>query len=219
MDALRVGLLGERLATVLRERIIRGEIGDGTRLVEGSLATEFDVSRGPVRDALKILAGEGLVESHRRGVSVRSLRVRDVDELYALREAIETLALRSAAASAAPSSWQAAERELGRMVSAADSADQREFASHDLAFHDVLYRLAGNSRLSTTWEQYRPTFAVMLGLTNERDVDLHPAADDHRRLLEAAINRDVRRAERILIGHLAGSRHRMQEALVERGLH
>jgi len=209
-----VGLLGERIATVLRERIVRGEIPRGAHLVEESLAEEFDVSRGPIRDALRSLAAQGLLETKRQGVFVRGLLEADVNELYSLRTAIELLALRLAIES--DGSWAGVEPELANMSAAADAGNWGEFAEHDLAFHDAFYKLSGHSRLQSTWDQYRPTFSVMLKLTNERDVDLHPSAEDHRQLLAHARSGDVEGAVGILDAHLEGSRQRMIDALHDR---
>lgn len=65
---IRQGSLGDRVAHELRARIVRREIPAGTHLVEDTLAAEYDVNRGPIRDALKSLDTEGLVRSQRRGV-------------------------------------------------------------------------------------------------------------------------------------------------------
>src|SRR5699024_3768360 len=92
----RAPALGDQLATVLRDRIVRRTLAAGTHLVDDSLAAEYDVSRGPVRDALRQLESQGLVESRRRGYFVVGLTQDDIDDLYELREAIEVVAVRRA---------------------------------------------------------------------------------------------------------------------------
>ena len=86
--------LGEQLLDQVRALIVRGELESGTHLVEGWMAERFGVSRGPVRDALRQLELEGLVETRRRGVFVRGLSEDDIVELYAVRGALEGRAIR-----------------------------------------------------------------------------------------------------------------------------
>jgi DNA-binding GntR family transcriptional regulator len=85
------------VADALREEIERGLLAPGERLVEMALARRFEVSQGPVREALRLLEREGLVDHRpRRGVYVRVLSARDIEEVYSLRAAIEGLAVRRA---------------------------------------------------------------------------------------------------------------------------
>src|SRR5699024_11457591 len=101
---------------VLRDQIIRRTLANGTHLVEDALAAEYGVSRGPVRDALRQLESQGLVESRRRGYFVVGLTQEDIDDLYELREAIELAAVSNAMARASAEPLSRARqtvRELG----------------------------------------------------------------------------------------------------------
>ncbi|MGI5285712.1 GntR family transcriptional regulator [Nonomuraea polychroma] len=95
---LRNPPLGDQLLAQLRSLIVRGELSVGTHLVEGRIAERFGVSRGPVRDALRQLEIEGLVETRERGVFVRGLSDHDLVELYSLPGALEGLAIQEAIA-------------------------------------------------------------------------------------------------------------------------
>ncbi len=205
--------LGDRVAHELRVLVISGSLKPGTHLVEGHLAEQFDVSRGPVRDALRQLEAEGLVDSRRRGVFVKGLSAQDVDELYSLRESLETLALRLAMSRAGDADWSEAERHLAGMRRAAQEADADRFASCDLEFHAQFYALSGHWRLMTVWQQYRPTFTVMLGVTNAQERDLRPAAEGHADLLAAIRSGDRELAGSLLAEHLLGSCERLRNAL------
>jgi GntR family transcriptional regulator of gluconate operon len=212
--AVRHMSLGDQVSHDLRLRIVRGQIAAGAHLVEDVLAEEYDVSRGPVRDALRRLASEGLVDdSRRKGVFVIGLTETDVDELYSLREALESLALRRAMQNAAPDAWQQAEACVDEMHRAAEQREVARFAQADLDFHSEFYALSEHSRLRTTWRQYRPTFAAMLDVTVSHDRDLHGPAEDHAVLLEAARGSDVEGALEVLREHLAGSHRRMRAEL------
>ncbi|WP_205783812.1 GntR family transcriptional regulator [Microbacterium sp. 10M-3C3] len=197
------------MADDLRARIVRGELPDGSRLVEESLAEEYDVSRGPVRDAIRQLAAEQLVRLRRGKAYVRHVGPEEVAELYALRMAIEPLAMTLAAERGAATDWQEAERLVAEMIRAADAGSWGEYAEADLQFHDLFYRASGSDRLRAVWELYQPTFRVMIQLTTARDADLHPSARSHEVMLG-----DVRagRLDDVLVHleeHLRGSRDRM----------
>jgi GntR family transcriptional regulator, gluconate operon transcriptional repressor len=210
---LRVGSLGDRLAEVLRERIIRGSLPAGEHLREEMLAAEFDVSRGPVRDAIAILHLQGLVESKRQGVEVCGLSETDLEEIYSLRTAIETLALQLAIERTDGNSglWANAADLANKLIQAADARNTSQYAELDLSFHTEFYRLSQHKRLLSIWEQYRPIFSVILKITNEQDKDLQPSAKDHDMLLALAQRGDVASAKAVLSSHLQGSFERIRK--------
>lgn len=210
--------LGDQVLEQLRVFIISGRIPPGTHLVESQLSTTFDVSRGPIRDALAQLEAEGLVESRRRGVFVRGLSTKDIDELYAVREAIEVMAVRLAG-SAPDERWEFARKHLTTLKDAARDGDSTRFARADMAFHTSLYSVAGNSRLLQVWRQYEPTFAVMLELTTAEDIDLTPSYDSHAEILRLMVEGRTEAAIRMLQEHLIGSRTRLVNAVARLNQH
>lgn len=212
--SLRAVALGEQLADILRLAIVTGEVEVGQRLVEDAVAARYGISRGPVRDALRILTAEGLLESRQRGYFAKSFTQKDIDELYDIREAAEQLACRLALSGAQPVEWGEAEAQVGLMSACADQGDERGYARADLAFHSQFYVLSGSARLLTLWNQFRPTFATLLDITNAQDADLHPSAEDHEELLGLAKNADIEGFSVRLGEHLAGSRRRMSAALL-----
>lgn len=209
----RAQSLGEQLAASLRLQIVNGELEPETHLVEDSLAEQNGVSRGPVRDAFRILSSEGLIVDRRRGFFVKPFTADDVDELYSLRYAIESLACSLAVSEADPKDWQDARAYVREMAAHADRKDWHGFAVSDLAFHGEFYRLSGHQRLQSLWAQYRPTFGALLEVTTAQDIDLRPSAEDHESLLVLAEGgRDTDLAAALQI-HLEGSRNRMKNAL------
>lgn len=203
------GSLGDRVANDLRSRIVRGELQHETRLVEEVLADEYDVSRGPVRDAIRQLASEQLVAVRRGKAYVRKVGAAEVAELYALRMAIEPLAMALAATHATTADWEEAAGLVDDLLEAADAGSWVDYAEADLRFHDVFYRASGSDRLTAVWNLYQPTFRVMIQLATAQDADLHPSARSHEVML-----RDLRagRTDEVLVQlreHLEGSRDRM----------
>lgn len=203
--------LADHIVSELRRLIVAGELPAGTRLVELDLSATFDVSRGPVRDALRHLETEGLVESRRGGTYVVGLSLADIEELYVLRELLESAAIRISIA-AGTTEYTAAHEALEAMRQAATDGDVDAFAVADLDFHSSFYVTAGNRRLRATWLQYRPTFANMLRITNAEDRDLSPTLRDHEQFLHLVEQRDTPGVLALLEEHIQGSRRRMLDA-------
>lgn len=216
MSTLRSVGLGEQLAQILRTAIIRGEMAPGLHLVEGTISSRYDVSRGPVRDALKVLASEGLVESRKRGFFVKPFTSRDVHELYEIRAAAEHLACSLAIERSVDSDWNVAESILSEMRDAATVNDKPRYARLDLNFHTQFYLNSRNDRLLTLWRQFQPTFAALLDVTNAQDHDLRPSADDHTALLRHCRNKEADLFRSGLDRHLKGSLRRMLTAVSSR---
>lgn len=209
---LRIPSMGERLADQLRNKIVRGELTAGTHLVEDTLAETYDVSRGPVRDAFKILSAEGLLSDRRRGFFIRGFSRADVEELFSLRLSMETLAMELASEITGADGWDEPQAKLDAMYDAADAGDWHSFAQHDLAFHGTFYTLSGHARLQSLWQQYKPLFGTMLDITNEKGMD-RTWADDHLALLDLARLQQLPAMRIHLKEHLADSKERMIIAL------
>ena len=214
---VRAPALGVQLAALLRRQIVTGELTAGAHLVEQNLASDHGVSRGPVRDALRELLTEGLIESRQRGFFVKAFTRRDVDELYEVRGSLEQLAC-ELTIRRRPRDWSAVEAATTAMLRAADAQDWSRFAAHDLAFHTAFYEMSGNTRLEALWRQQWPIFAVLLDLTNSQDADLHPSAIGHVKLLELAQKHEVTAFAQALADHLDGSKQRMCAMLLPDGV-
>lgn len=218
MTVKRAESLGAQIANVLRQRIVRGELAPGERITEEALAEEFDVSRGPVRDALTQLSFEKLVRIQRpRGVFVVGLTRDDVDQLYSLRGALEQLALSRAVRVEDDARWQAMADAVQRMTAAAEDGDHAAFVVADLDFHSQIYALADHPRLEGAWRQYLPTFTALLDVTINHDDDLHDSAADHVTLMNVMRNGEAAEAAEVLTAHLDGARERMLSELAAQG--
>ena len=218
MTVKRAESLGAQLANVLRQRIVRGELAPGERITEEALAEEFEVSRGPVRDALTQLSFEKLVRIQRpRGVFVVGLTRDDVDQLYSLRGALEQLALSRAIRVEDDARWQVMADAVQRMAEAADAGDHSAFVVADLDFHSQIYALADHARLEAAWRQYLPTFTALLDVTINHDADLHDSAADHVTLMHVMRSGSAEEAAQVLTAHLDGARERMLSELSTQG--
>lgn len=208
---LKQTALGAQIAHELRFRIVSGQLTTGEHLVELRLSEGFGVSRGPVRDALRQLEAEGLVETRRKGVYVVGLQDKDIEELYSLRESLESLAVKLTLEQTGID-WSVFERSIDAMRDAADRNTAREFAVADLAFHALFYELSGHRRLASVWKQLQPTFTVLLEVTTAQDVDLNPSAESHAEILRCVQTGNVDAAMTELSQHLLGAKNRLTKA-------
>lgn len=210
---IRPESLGEKLASDLRRRIIAGDVPTGTRLVEEELAASFRVSRGPVRDAIKALRAEGLVTGTGRNVVTRSLTEADIDELMALRESFELLAVERAIASSPDDLSHRLEEALTAMNAAASDRDSTAFTTADLLFHSAFFEAAGLTRLSVLWNQFRPTIEGLLHASGKRLDDLAATAREHHDLAQLISAGKLAEVKAELHRHLQTTCSRLQAAV------
>jgi DNA-binding GntR family transcriptional regulator len=145
MDGGMDGDLHARLTEGVRRMVIDGELADGAKAPEAALCARFGVSRTPMREALKALAAEGLLElTPNRGARVAPLRPETLAAVFEAKGALEGLIGRAAAARAGAADLaglEALHRDLGRALAAGDAA---AYTQRNAAFHQALARAAGN---------------------------------------------------------------------------
>lgn len=199
-----VGAAGElesvRVTRILRDDIILGRRAPGSRLVERDIAAELDVSRLPVREAIRALVSEGIVIARpRTWAVVREFTRRDIQDFGEVREAIETLIFVFAA-------QRHSEEGLARLRSAyereaaaaeADDADAARTAAAE--FHEIAAGLAGNDMLS----ELGGVFVTRLRWLFGQHDDLTAMAEEHRVIFEAMAARDVEAVRTLIPRHLA----------------
>jgi DNA-binding GntR family transcriptional regulator len=170
-----------RVAAVLREAIVDGILEEGTPLVETQLAAELRVSRGPIRSALHVLEGEGLVETRSNG---RMFTVRfgadDMDDLLAVRLELEAAAVRRACAEHA----EVAPVRAAFEAFSQERASTERLVELDLAFHRELVELGGSRFLLTAWLALAPVLQAVITIGNRRLARQDPVS--HLRRILAA---------------------------------
>jgi GntR family transcriptional regulator of gluconate operon len=202
--------LGAQVADALRRLIITQELPSGSLLVEGKLAADFNVSRGPIREAIRALTQEGLVDSAARSARVVGLDAHDIDELFTLRESLEILAVTTAVAQHPETLDKLLAGALEEMRLAVEAGDANAFTHADLRFHGALYAAAGHRRLSDVWDQYRPTIENLLLVANLEHADLAPSLISHEDLAGLVAHRDLSAVAGELHSHLNNSRLRVR---------
>ncbi|MDT5070673.1 MAG: hypothetical protein QOK02_6828 [Mycobacterium sp.] len=142
-----------RVASELRSQILQGDIRPGSRLSQQSTAERFGVSRIPVRDALQILVGEGLVQPVSNATAVvTGMSIAELQELYELREAVEPLATQIAVPNVGRAEHITMRNQLQIME---EHADTRTWLAANGAFHAAVYERAGRPRMIELVERLR----------------------------------------------------------------
>jgi DNA-binding GntR family transcriptional regulator len=197
--------LADRVEAQLRDQIVLGTLGPGSRLSEGEIAATFGVSRGPVREALRRLAHRGLVsvEAH-RGAFVRHLELSDVRELFEVRIALEVEAA-ALAAQRIDDAGRAALLDLERLADTEAGAGNHGavFDDHDL--HELVVGHAGNEHLARAVQQVNAELRLARSRSSASDQRAHEAQEEHRRLIRHLVSGDVEGARTAMRDHLTAA--------------
>ena len=201
--ALSTATLAQQVYDHLRQSILDNAYPPDTPLREEALATRFNVSRVPVREALQRLAADGLVRLvPRQGAVVSSLSPKQFLDAYRVREALETLAIRLAMPRLTPADIDALERDQAEMRDAATAGDAERFFVANTAFHARFVTCAGNDYLKAIYEplidqmrRYRSPSADLRG-------GLERSLDEHEAILRAVRAGDATEAVRLLSEHI-----------------
>ncbi len=193
----------ERVYRQLRQMILSGELPPQTRLVEIHLGEQFGVSRTPVREALKRLTAEKLVLGDPlRGLVVHAPEPHEVSEVYMVREALESLAVRLAAQRITDDELRQLRVILESMRDAVAKERTDLVVSANIAFHDVIYRAAGNDtlfRLARDLSDFVRRFSAQAFANPDR---ASAVVEEHERILAALRARDPDAAAAASSSHL-----------------
>ena len=200
---LRGASLHDGVAARLRAMAFDGELAAGQWIDEKALATAWQISRTPLREALKVLAAEGLVELvPHRGCRVIELTEIDADALFPVMALLEGRCAHEAAAKASDEELHQLRRlhgELERHAAAAD-VDGYYRANHD--FHSFVQQLAANRWLDRVTSDLRRFMRLMRGRQLALPGRIAASINEHRVLIDAFEQRDAARAERAMHDHL-----------------
>lgn len=185
----------------LRRAILTGKLPAGTHLIQAQLATELEISTTPVREALRDLAGEGLVEfDPHRGAIVHELNLQELLEIYDIRKVLEPLAFRRAVQIVTDDQLRVAEI-LEREMS--ETSDSVEWTELNWRFHQVLQLGPSSPRLRAFLKSVQDASTLYVAhsviTSPER---MKRGNEQHRMLLEAARKRDADAACALLVEHL-----------------
>jgi DNA-binding GntR family transcriptional regulator len=201
----------DRIAALIRSRILSGELAGGVPLRQERIAEEFGVSRIPVREALSRLEAEGLViREHHRGCIVSEVSLDDLEEALEIRSALEVRALRLAIPNMTEADFAEAERVLERYAAARGPA---QWTERNLEYHITLYRAAGMPRLLRMIEDLIRGSARSVRVYVSTVRGLRGPHKEHQEILAACRKRDVALAAQLLEAHIEKTRTALRASL------
>ena len=202
--------IATRLTEELTDAIVTGEIAAGEKIREPDLANRYDVSRGPLREAIRRLEGRGLVKHvPHAGVRVVTLDLEEVVELYAIREALEGMAAKLAAENMSDAEVEAIRELLDEHETAVQRSEGREYFQQegDLDFHYRIVQASKNQKLTALLCGELYHLVRMYRYRSSRTASRpQRALTEHRRILDAIAERDGELAELLMRRHLSGAR-------------
>ncbi len=202
--------LAESVYTRLKEEILMGQLPSGTSLTEKDLAERLNISRTPIREALRRLQEDGLVEiKHGRGAWVRQVSFRDIVEVYEIRELVEPYAARLAASHLSPECAQRLRQMLDTFREPTLTVDLSRRWQIDAQLHDVILEAAGNALLrAMIWELRMRTERAFTYIADQR---LEMFRQEHIVLIQTILNGDAVNAERLMREHLQHAKASLTE--------
>ncbi|HZC40266.1 MAG TPA: GntR family transcriptional regulator [Streptosporangiaceae bacterium] len=203
----------EQAVAALREAILSGRIAPGTPLREAALAAELGLSRNTVREAARLLSGEGLVRHQmNRGIVVATITAADVSDIYAAREAAEKAGAEALAQHRDPVVYQQLTDLADQIEAAFSRGDVAAVLDGDRRFHATLVAAAGSPRLCRFHSRLQQEQRLALALAERSSRELGRTADDHRELLHA-LRGSPARATAQLTAHLQAGAAELQRLL------
>jgi DNA-binding GntR family transcriptional regulator len=202
--------LSPAIAEELKRLIYSGEIAPGDRLNEVSLATRMGTSRGPIREAIRILTGLGLVTAvPNRGVFVRQASVRDMLENYELRTLLFGYAAEQACEHIDEEGQAKLEDFLKKMNEACEAGDGSAYYEINLHFHTLILHLSGNQRLHQTYDDLVKEMHVFRRGFFNSPSNMRRSNEEHRAIFEAITKGETRRAKTLAERHVQSGRTRV----------
>lgn len=188
----------------IKEAIREGRLKPGDRLIETELAKDMGISRFPIREALRQLEKEGLVQSIPfKGTTVARFSQKDIEDLYNLRGALEGLAVKTLVKKITPTEIKKLQTIVKAMTRAGEEGKGRKVIEEDMRFHKRLCELSGNDKLLTVWLTLEGQSRIFLTFEKFQYTDLQSFIDWHVEILEALKKRDGQLAEEAVWKHLA----------------
>lgn len=203
--SIQQNTLRETALNAIRESILNGTLKPGHQLVQADIATQMNISRAPIREALRQLEDEGLVESiPYRGTFVSRITRRDIIELYILRGALEGLAVRILVARSDNSALTELEAILSKMARAADAGNYVDLSTADAEFHTQICVLSDHRHLIRNWAFSYNLIRRILSFRNQLNPP-HVVVEKHVPIIRAIRDKDADAARRAIEEHCVNS--------------
>jgi phosphonate utilization transcriptional regulator len=193
----------------LERLILSGELAPGEKLTEVALANRLGVSRGPLREAFRMLEEAGLVRTEKnRGVFVRSIPIDEAIEIFDLRATMDEWVGRQLAVAITSVQLKEVRAMVEAMELAVKAKDTRGYHLLNLQFHDRLVEMTGNRKLREIYQRLIKELSLFRRLNLADGGQLPVSAGDHRSIVKAIASGDAQVAGRAMFDHVMQSKQR-----------
>lgn len=198
-----ISTIREQVYYILRDEICRGVYPAGTRLQEADLTKRLEVSRSPVREALRKLASEGLLsEIPNKGVYVKEFSTKDIEEIFELRVLLESYGIYHSEGHITPERREKLLGILAELETSFRRGDLESYTAADEDLHNQIVHLADNSLVNDTYERVRSMnqqFRVLSLMSSRRFME---SLEEHRSIIQNIIEGNLQEADEINRHHL-----------------
>lgn len=201
--------LSQQIYERLKANVLNGSFTFNERLSTEDLAAHFQVSAMPVRDALKLLEADGLVEIvPRRGAFVTSVGREDVEEIFQIRQIIECAAVENLAflADAIIEQLRTVLQQMEALRVGESYSEYPQYVQLDARFHSLIVAIPGNTRLSELYQGLHWPIQLLLVLSKSEHQRARQTMDEHGAIVDALVARDVIKAQRVISTHLRNAK-------------
>lgn len=201
--------LTDEIADILRARILKGEYKVGEKIKETRIADEFRVSRTPIREALHKLRKEGLIEyKTNRGCFARGITLRDVNDIFAIRMALEDLTIEWAVSRISKDDLKALDDACTRMKAAVEKNDSDTVLAINKEFHNIIYNATGSRFMGQILRSYKEYIEQTQLVIFYEHSYLQHILYEHMAILNAMKAYDTEAAKKAMRDHMQKSRLR-----------
>lgn len=198
----------------LRQAILLGQLPGGTRLVQAELAEALNVSVTPIREALRELSTQGLIELDAfKGAIVRIPTLSELEEVYEMRSVLIPLSVQKGIDRITPQQLKEAEAILNQMETI---TDHEQWVDLNRQFHNLLDEATQTTQLKQILHRLSDLAAIYVNLSfNQQPLRKEESEQEHRAILEAYQHKDVKLATQLILAHLNGTLDAAQKAVIQ----
>lgn len=202
-NGIKITTIKQQVYEIIKENILNGTYEQGEWLQEQKLSELLNVSRSPVREALKELVGEGLLENMpNKGVYVRIYTKKDIDNIFELREVLEKFAIKKIIEEATDEEIEKLTRLFNEMENSYNNGDLLDYYRIDTDFHATLFKMCDNDILDHMISGILPVIQPTKIGHKAGMARFKESLEEHRGILEGIRGRDFEKAWKYQKKHL-----------------
>ena len=201
----------------LEGMILSGKIQPGERINESKLSNVLGVSRAPIREALRLLASNGILEIRaNRGMFVRDLQINEVEGLYDIRAALDVLAGERAAELIDAEHLQVLNHWIEEMAGCVEANDTDAYYRVNIAFHEAIVEISGNANLLSIYEGVCKQMSLFRRVSLSLPGHLRLSLQRHKKIVEAIRSKNSVKAASVMKNHTIGAKKALLRAIMDK---